>query len=840
MSEQKINFSDYKSSGVYFLEYDNSVVNTTSVQSALRLAVGFNMTGPFNRPVYIENTKDIDDLFGPINRKLERKGCYTNRNLRTMVSKAPVYALNLLKVDTNDKVGYSLLSLDPNTTNVNTEMPYADMYDRSRFWVADDLTFVNKGFGKDKSGIDTTLESGAMFGVGNCGTKDLSVIIRKAENISGYNITFLDWYGTEEAIPYKWVRPTDYVSDYFVEVYCISGKWDASTYESYAQDPTWSEYFTKDGLKKDKLGKFLRLDAVTLVGSWTGFLFPEFTDKQGNPKSIDYLINKTCNKTGLMFGINTNALETVALGTDASGNLHYYLDEDGTGKYSDSAKSPNYIPDLIGNTVDASTQSIADFLSYHFDEDVSTKLYSSVQVLDTDIATVNGKTTFLVRQEDASDIAIGDYVRSQYGTMSKITKKRVYNKSYTTETTDTDKEGAETTKTITEEVRVAEFTVISSIKFTSKDNKNYVEIHKKFTDVYSTLKFIPLNGLMLSNKHLPGYDSSGAIDVEAGVDKIYSMIEDDGIRKGLLNRDIIDYRYIVDTMGFGLKTECGAKVHLTRLAKDKGSCTAICSLPSMSSFAASDKPFFGAYYIEGTELRPTFDVAYIAQGGNSDMLYDASTEMFSLPSEGNGAQYCGFFAPYLKYTDGTQTILVPPAADVSNVFMNKFLGGNPYATVANLNGVISGSSSDLEYMFDTADRDSLEPAGINPIIKRNGYVMIYGDRTAYQTVNSDLSFLHVREILNLIEAQCRTVLDNYVFTYNTATTRAEIVSRINPILSAMKDSDALARYEIQCDETNNPADVINEKFCIVDIGVWINQNMEKIVTRITLNRSTTA
>ena len=61
-----------------------------------------------------------------------------------------------------------------------------------------------------------------------------------------------------------------------------------------------------------------------------------------------------------------------------------------------------------------------------------------------------------------------------------------------------------------------------------------------------------------------------------------------------------------------------------------------------------------------------------------------------------------------------------------------------------------------------------------------------------------------------------------------------------PILKSMKDSGALVRYEIQCDDVNNDKEVIDNKFCIVDIGVWISQNMEKIVVPITINRSTTA
>ena len=118
--------------------------------------------------------------------------------------------------------------------------------------------------------------------------------------------------------------------------------------------------------------------------------------------------------------------------------------------------------------------------------------------------------------------------------------------------------------------------------------------------------------------------------------------------------------------------------------------------------------------------------------------------------------------------------------------------------------------------------------------------MIYGDRTAYQTVNSDFNYLHVRELLNTIEVRCKDVLDDYPFTYNNANTRAEIVTRLNPILAAMKDSGALAKYEIQMDELNNTQEIIDEKFGIVDIGVWVTPNMEKIITRITVNRGSAA
>lgn len=877
MSELKINLSDYKASGVYFVEVDNSVITRRSYNSASRLAVGFSTTGPFNRPVYLSGPADVTQLFGGIDRKLERKGCYTNRNIRTMVAKTPIFAINLMPIDTKDSsknadtVGYATLSMCANHENFSDHKTlYAYMYDRSRFWIADENAFVKNVFlmsANEEQNPDEQFKDyaqAAPFGVGNCGTKDISLIVRKAEGLTGYNITFLEWYGNAESIPYKWVNPNDYVSDYFVQVVAVAGKWDEALYEAYSTDIMWSNYFTKDGLMKNKLGKFLRLDSVNVIGNWTGCILPNFLDKQGNDKSIDYLINKSCNTTGLLWGVNTNALDALCLSNreiDEDGTVQeneeyrFFVDNDGDGAYDESFDSESYYDiDLCGHTMDATDASltVSNFLSYYFNPDNTDKYVATMDV-STGTVTIGDPsvdpsactiiplmdTQFAVLEsidpsantEDASakfEINVGDLVRTADNLMTRISKKRkVKADDYTIVTIYT------------------ALNTIKDISDASTEGQKKIEVHKNFTEMYEALRFIPLEGLKIRNKHMPGYDNKGNVDPEAGVEKIYSMLYDEGIHKGLLNEDSIDFRYIVDTMAYGMGPECGGKKYLSRLAGEKGHCTALCNVPSMSQFANSDgsyAPYFCATFEPGEEPKPSFNVKYIAEGGNQDMVYsNPDIASFSLPTEENGAKNCGFFAPFFKYAEGSKTILVPPAADISNTFVSRFIAGNPYATVANANGIINnGQITDVEYLFDKEDRGYLEPFGINPVILRQGDIMIYGDRTAYQTVNSDLSFLHVRELVNTLEISCKNVLDKYVFTYNTPLVRAEIVSKLNPILSAMKDSQALVKYEIQCDENNNTKEIIDDKFCIVDIGIWVSQNMEKIVTRITLNRSTTA
>jgi hypothetical protein len=299
---------------------------------------------------------------------------------------------------------------------------------------------------------------------------------------------------------------------------------------------------------------------------------------------------------------------------------------------------------------------------------------------------------------------------------------------------------------------------------------------------------------------------------------------------------MIQYRYIVDTMAYGLQSEMGGKAYLSRLAKSRGKTTAIISAPSIAQFSTSTSPYFCDVFVSGTNPTPIFSTEYIPQGGNPNM---PRSFRFSFPTEESGAKYCGIFGPYLKYSDGGKLINVPPAADVANAYVRKFLGGNPYAIVANRNGILSNPNlAGIEYMIDKQDRDYLEPFGYNSIIERpaTGQIMIYSNATAFQMIKSDLNNLHVRELLNTIELQVEEVLQQYIFDFNNPVTRLNIINSVSPILETMKDAGALNKYEIVMDETNNSADIISDGFGIIDIGVWVTGAMTKIVNRITVNK----
>lgn len=528
-----------------------------------------------------------------------------------------------------------------------------------------------------------------------------------------------------------------------------------------------------------------------------------------------------------------------------------------------------------------------NFLSYNYLSDssneVRTNIYNAQYFKDVSVANKNGNkpeaenvfTTFIVTNyQSAQNLVVGDFVDNiafnnengdaqKYNTIPGIT--RVTSKLFIPVTgTYTDSKPSEKVAKCTDGYFTYNGTlyegyngqVIYDTNFgtagfylykTVEGAKIYKETKDSQEDSYLTkqlpisddlisrsLRWIPMKGLNLTSRHKPGYDENGNVDLEGGVKKIYSMLADDGIKRGLCNPEMVDYRYIIDSMGYGLDSELGGKVHLAELAKERGKTTAILNLPSKKQFTNSINPYFCDSYISGVNVKPAFSTKYIPQGGNAELY---ATKAFSLPTEEHGSKFTACFWPWLTYTVNGKKISVPPAADVSNVLIRKFNGGDPYVIAANMNGILSNNFlTGIEYDADTEDRDYLEPFGVNTIIRRRGNIMIYGNQTAFQDVKSDFNKLHVRENLNTIEIECERILHNYNFQYNTAVLRAAVVTALTPVLQNMQESGALDSYTIVCDETNNTPEIIEENYGIVDINCTFNHGMEKIVQRIYVNR----
>jgi len=818
MAKLALDLSQFKSAGVYTIEVDQSERIVVTTQS-LRLLPGFSKVGPFNAPVFIRNSRDLQKFYGSLDKKMERKGSFFHRSIGTALLQSPVFAINLLKVnsdpvdasiDTAQGISLSVDSSISNTAAYSQEIytdKYVNYFNRERFWKADSEYLL--GIAQNKEGA-TNAESASLLQVANVGTKTISFIFRKAVGLQGYSVFARDWYGSDTNIPYEWIRPYDKMSDYFINVIAVEGDW--TDYTALSTDPYFSQYFSSKGIIPSQVNAFLDLASVNLVGSWIGTIIPDFRDQTGANQYIEDIINSSTQLTGVLINVNNQALDQLVW------DEVQQQWEIGDGSSTDAAK---YVVDLVGHNLINTTGNIASsFLSYNLD--VSDNIIHNT--LNISVIDGIGKTFTLDASVDASKITIGTMIKKD------STGGKIPGVTYvTSKIMVADPSGLlPSYYTFGTAEPVAGGPIATSVLTQLPIDDPSMATHYIFKKV---------NGLKITSNHLPGYDEDGAPNIEAGVEKIYGMLSDPGVLRGLMNPDMINYRYVVDTMAYGLGSNCGGKVYLSRLAKQRGKTTALISAPSIKQFATSQDPYFCDTYIPGVDPKPIFNTEWIAQGGNPDM---PRSFRFTLPDEDNGARYCGVFGPFLRYTDGTTTVDVPPAADVSNSYIRKFLGGDPYAIVANQNGIISNPDlAGVEYMIDKYDRNYLEPFGYNSIIERTatGQVLIYANATSFQNVRSDYNYLHVRELLNTIEIQVDEVLQNFVFQYNNPIVRLNVVNSVSPILESIKDAGALYNYEIVMDESNNTPELVDEGFAILDIGVWITKGMEKIINRITVNKS---
>lgn len=337
--------------------------------------------------------------------------------------------------------------------------------------------------------------------------------------------------------------------------------------------------------------------------------------------------------------------------------------------------------------------------------------------------------------------------------------------------------------------------------------------------------------------YLPGTaikDASKPNGTEARLNAILDVMYNTNIARTLADVDIITFRYIIDTFDGGVGPN--SKYQLTKLAKLRQKCMAICNTPSMKKFYESTDPIF-TDKPTAMDPAPILQARYIADGGNLSLNPSFT---YSLPDEDLGAKFSGFFGPFLTIRENGKNLNVPPAAYVSNNFIRKFVTGEPYSIVAGVKrGILSaGNLIGLEYDFDIQDREYLEPFGINPIIRKKGVgIVIYGNQTGYQRTNSAFNNLHVRDLLITIETGIEEILGNYVFDFNEDSVRLEIKTLVDNYLTGVRAVGGIYNYLSIMDSSNNTPAIIDQNLGIIDVIIEPARGIHKFINRMTVTRT---
>ena len=306
-----------------------------------------------------------------------------------------------------------------------------------------------------------------------------------------------------------------------------------------------------------------------------------------------------------------------------------------------------------------------------------------------------------------------------------------------------------------------------------------------------------------------------------------SAVYGTALAAALADKDAIDFRYIVDTFGSFDSGNILNKFQLSDLAQTRQNASAILNAPTVGDFKLSSDPSF-------KDASGTFKTRFIKDGGNLDQN---PTALYSLPGLTDGANYGFFFGPGLIVRESGKDIIVPPAAYVSNNYIDKYTDALPWSIVAGpRRGVVTGTNVvGAEYAFDKADRDILEPFGINPIVFQRGVgLTILGNKTAQQSIKSALSSAHVREVLIFIQEGMADILKDYVFEFNNAQTRLEIKTLADSFMESVQQDGGVFDFKNVMDQTNNTDEVIDNNIGIIDTFVEPVKGLEIVVHRTTI------
>ena len=332
MPIQEKDLGKYKRPAIYINKIDNSIIELPAQNVLINLVPGFSKKGPYNTPVYVDNTVDFERIYGPIDKQLENKGSYFQRTCEKMLQTGPIWALNLLStVPTRDVLNYVAVSTSSGYENSDFTQQYTSAYEnffnRQDFWVRDQDSFQDL---VDATGLDPN----DLLHLTNMGDKTITTFIWKS-NVKGFDVTASDWYGGDTKVP-TFIDPKSLISDYLVTVLILAGDW--TDYKTLSVDTTWSKYFTLSGLTVTSVQDFVNQTGVVVNGTFDVSLIPNFQDLTGRDMYIESVLNNNTDQTSLFCTYNQDLL----------------LDND---NLSD-------LVDLIGNTIVGTDTASISFLSY--------------------------------------------------------------------------------------------------------------------------------------------------------------------------------------------------------------------------------------------------------------------------------------------------------------------------------------------------------------------------------------------------------------------------------------------------------------------------------------------
>jgi phage tail sheath protein FI len=175
------------------------------------------------------------------------------------------------------------------------------------------------------------------------------------------------------------------------------------------------------------------------------------------------------------------------------------------------------------------------------------------------------------------------------------------------------------------------------------------------------------------------------------------------------------------------------------------------------------------------------------------------------------SSYAAAYWPWCQTTDPNtgQIVWVPASTMIPGVYAYTDKVSEPWFAPAGINRGGLGTVRQVEKKLTQTDKDNLYTGKVNPLATLPGRgVVVYGQKTL-QTKASALDRVNVRRLLISLKSYISQIADNLVFEQNTAATRNQFLSQVNPYLDSVQQRQGLYAFKVVMDDTNNTPDVID-------------------------------
>jgi len=192
--------------------------------------------------------------------------------------------------------------------------------------------------------------------------------------------------------------------------------------------------------------------------------------------------------------------------------------------------------------------------------------------------------------------------------------------------------------------------------------------------------------------------------------------------------------------------------------------------------------------------------------------------------------YAATYWPWCQIADPAagKNVWVPASTMIAGVYAYNDRVAEPWFAPAGINRGGLSRVIRAEQKLPQSTRDSLYLNKVNPIATFPGTgVVVYGQKTL-QSAASALDRVNVRRLLIELKSYISQVALNLVFEQNTAATRNQFLSQVNPYLETVQQRQGLYAFRVIMDDTNNTPDVIDRNELIGQIYLQPTKTAEFI------------